>query len=130
MTRGGSRISSVDEKHICEAMESNEPIDQDYVEEDEDYIENDEFTENLLENEGDSELLQMQRRIQEMEEEQEKVSAIQKQVEKQISSASENLDESSVYVFLTQDVFDKLKYIPINIIGMLARLITKPLQRN
>ncbi len=40
----------------------------------------------------------MQRRVKEMEEELDKLSKMQQQVEKQISSAADSVDEKSIYV--------------------------------
>ena len=59
-----------------------------------DYDENDElYGEQKLE---DPELEEMKRRVQEMEEEHQKLTKMQQQVEKQIISAADSLDESSV----------------------------------
>ena len=48
------------------------------------------------EDEEDPELEEMKRRVQEMEEEQEKLNKLQQQVEKQINSAADSIDENSV----------------------------------
>lgn len=42
----------------------------------------------------------MKRRVQEMEDEHDKLNKIQQQVEKQIKSAADSIDENSVYVYL------------------------------
>ena len=45
----------------------------------------------------DPELEMMQKRVQEMEEEHEKLSKMQQQVERQISTAAESIEENSMY---------------------------------
>ena len=46
--------------------------------------------------EEDPELEDMKRRVQEMEDEQDKLTKLQQQVEKQINSAADSIDENSV----------------------------------
>ena len=65
--------------------------DGDIYEDDEGY----EDPEALL---GDGEPEEMKRRVQEMEEELDMLNKMQQQVEKQISTAADNVDEKSIYV--------------------------------
>ena len=77
-------------------MDPQDPTDGDYIDEEDyegDAVENQDGDEEQGE---DTAIIQMQRRMQEMEEEQDKFSVIQKQVERKISSASDSLDETSV----------------------------------
>eukprot|EP00607_Mallomonas_marina_P002394 CAMPEP_0182428124 /NCGR_PEP_ID=MMETSP1167-20130531/21045_1 /TAXON_ID=2988 /ORGANISM="Mallomonas Sp, Strain CCMP3275" /LENGTH=164 /DNA_ID=CAMNT_0024610815 /DNA_START=85 /DNA_END=576 /DNA_ORIENTATION=+ len=69
----------------------------DQQEYDELYNENEADDENKYEEE-DPELEEMKRRVQEMEDEHDKLSKMQQQVEKQITSASDSIDENSIYV--------------------------------
>ena len=57
----------------------------------------------------DPEIEEMRKRVQEMEEEQEKLTNLQHQVEKQIHSAADSLDENSVFVlFLSLSFYSNL----------------------
>lgn len=52
--------------------------------------------------EEDPELEEMKRRVQEMEDEQEKLNKLQQQVEKQINSTADSIDENSVYALIVE----------------------------
>lgn len=68
----------------------------DQQEYDELYNENDGQDENL--GDEDPELEEMKRRVQEMEDEHDKLSKLQQQVERQITTAADSIDENSIYV--------------------------------
>lgn len=81
-------------------MSANQDEDvADYQEDENEYIEGgDENYETTKTGDEDLEPEEMKKRVLEMEEELEKLTQMQQQVEKQITTASDKLDESSIYV--------------------------------
>lgn len=86
------------ETEAKQAQEERIPGTEDYHEE----VDNDEYYGDEAEeyagtgNGEDTEIEEMKKRVQEMEEEQEKLTQLQHQVEKQIHTAADSIDENSV----------------------------------
>jgi predicted transcriptional regulator len=78
-----------DEERIPGTEDYHEDVDNDEYYGDEDYVEGGA-------NNDDPELEEMKKRVQEMEDEQEKLTKLQQQVEKQIHTAADSIDENSV----------------------------------
>ena len=101
--------------------------DDTYEEDAEEYVEGEE------ELDEDPEILEMKKRVAEMESEHEKLNLMQKQVEKQIHTASDNLDEASMYVHYYYElvsfhvfIIRLLLYIEV----MSVKLIMRPLLKS
>mmetsp|Transcript_23083 Transcript_23083/g.33807 ORF Transcript_23083/g.33807 Transcript_23083/m.33807 type:complete len:214 (+) Transcript_23083:56-697(+) len=87
-------------KEVEEERNQGTEGDQEQLNDDELYGEEEEEVgdEEQMNEEVDPEFEEMKRRVQEMEEEQEKLTKLQQQVEKQINTAADGIDENSVYV--------------------------------
>jgi archaellum component FlaC len=78
---------------------------QDDVNHDELYGDGDDYEDGGEGGGDDPELEDMKRRVEAMEEEQEKLSKLQQQVEKQLHSAADSIDENSVYFLCNSFVY-------------------------
>jgi len=85
---------STDQKDDVEVLPGTEDINEEEVYADEEIVH-----ETGGDEEGDgAEIEEMKKRVQEMEEEHDKLTKMQHQVEKQINATSDGIDENSIYV--------------------------------